>query len=191
MYFPYFQVASPQAYTTLVIRTAADPAGLTSALQARIWALDKDLPISSLASMDDIVSSSMWQPRFSMLLLGAFAGVALVLAAVGIYGVISYSVGQRTHEIGIRMALGAQPRDVLGLVVRQGAVLATAGLLIGLAGALAITRLLASLLYGVKTTDPLTFFAVSLLLAGVALFASYVPARRASKIDPILALRHD
>ena len=191
MYLPFYQIPAPQSYTTLVVRTAADPAGLTNALQARIWALDKDLPISSLASMEDIVSNSMWQPRFSMLLLGAFAGLALMLAAVGIYGVISYSVSQRTHEIGIRMALGAQPSDVLHLVVRQGAAMAAAGVVIGLAGALALARLLTSLLYGISPTDSLTFVAVALLLAGVAAAASYIPARRASRIDPILALRHE
>ncbi|HYM11188.1 MAG TPA: ABC transporter permease [Bryobacterales bacterium] len=191
MYLPYYQTASPQAYTTLVVRAAADPAMLVKALPAAIWSLDKDLPISGLASMEDIVSNSMWQPRFSMLLLGSFAAVALLLASVGIYGMMSYAVSQRTHEIGIRMALGARPRDVLTMVIRQGAALAAIGLALGLAGSLVLTRLLSSLLYQVSTTDPPTFAAISALLAAVALAASYLPARGATKVDPLAALRYE
>ncbi len=191
MYLPYYQTPSPQSYTTLVVRTIATPLSLTSALQNEIWAIDKDLPISGVAAMEQVVANSTWQPRFSMLLLGGFAGVALVLAAVGIYGVMSYAVSQRTHEIGIRMALGARPGDVLRMVVGRGLVLAGSGVVFGLGGAFALTRWISSLLYQVSTTDPVTFAGTAVLLGAVALVACYVPARRATRVDPMVALRYE
>jgi putative ABC transport system permease protein len=141
--------------------------------------------------MEQVVTQANARPRFYLLLLGTFAAVALILAAVGIYGVISYSVSRRRHEIGLRMALGAGQRDVLRLVVRQGMRVALAGAGAGLAGALLLTRLMSTLLYGVGSTDPLTFSLVTLVLTAVALVASYIPARRATRIDPLVALRHD
>ncbi len=140
--------------------------------------------------MEEIIAESVSQPRFRVMLFGMFAALALVLAAMGIYGVISYFVAQRTHEIGIRMALGAQHSNVLKLVVGQGMALTLMGLVIGLAGAFALTRVMSSLLYRVSATDPLAFGGVSLLLAGVALLACYIPARRATRMDPMVALRH-
>jgi putative ABC transport system permease protein len=141
--------------------------------------------------MDDSVSASLSPERFSVLLLAGFAGLALLLAVVGIYSVMSYSVSRRTHEIGIRMSLGASRADVLRLVVRQGMVLAVAGAAVGIAGALVLSRLMTSLLYGVAPTDPITFAAVSALLVVVALAASYIPARRAMRVEPMVALRHE
>jgi putative ABC transport system permease protein len=141
--------------------------------------------------MDERLSKSVAQRRFQMLLLGVFAGIALVIATVGIYGVISYAVSQRTHEIGIRMALGAQERDVLRMVVRRGMHLTFIGVAIGLAAALALTRIMQNLLFNVSATDPATFSLIALLLIGVALIASYIPARRATKVDPLQALRHE
>jgi putative ABC transport system permease protein len=141
--------------------------------------------------MDDSVSASLSPERFSVLLLAGFAGMALLLAVVGIYSVMSYSVSRRTHEIGIRVSLGASQSDVLLLVVRQGMLLALAGAVIGIAGALVLSRLMTSLLYGVAPTDPITFAAVSILLVIVALAASYIPARRATRVDPMVALRHE
>ena len=195
-YFPYRQVPDiflPQMAEnlTLVTRTTGDPVGLTSAIKDQVLAVDKDQPVSNVRTMEQIVSDSIAQQRFSMLLLGLFAAVALVLAGVGIYGVMSYSVAQRTHEMGIRMALGARATDVLGMVVKQGMMLAALGVVIGLAAAFLLTRLMASLLYGVSATDPLTFIAISLLLAGVALGACFIPARRATKVDPMVALRYE
>ncbi len=190
MYVNHAQTPSPM--TNIVVRAnGGDSSKLTAAIRNEVQALDKDLPIYNIKTMEQRVSESAAQPRFRTLLLGLFACIALLLASVGIYGVISYSVTQRTHEIGIRLALGAQASDVLRLVVKQGMALALIGIVIGLVAAFAVTRVMASLLYGVSATDPLTFVGVSVLLAGVALVACLVPARRATKVDPMIALRHD
>ena len=182
---------TPRGQVNLVVRTQSDPAAVTSAVKNEVQALDKDLPIYSPKTMAQRVSESAAAPRFRTMLLGLFAGLALVLAGVGIYGVIAYSVTQRTHEIGIRMALGAQRRDILKLILGRGIVLTLIGVGIGLCGALLMTRVMASLLFGVSATDPVTFFGVSLLLMAVALLASYLPARRATRVDPMVALRYE
>jgi ABC-type antimicrobial peptide transport system permease subunit len=147
--------------------------------------------IYNLQTFDEIISKSLAAQRFSMILLGVFAALALLLASVGIYGVISYVVGQRTHEIGIRLALGAEPLHILRLILGRGGVLALTGVGVGLASALGLTRLMASLLYGVRATDPLTFVGVAILLTLIALAACYIPARRATKVDPMVALRYE
>jgi putative ABC transport system permease protein len=190
VYVPYQQV--PWFGAALVIRASSgDPMSLKKDLQQAIWEVDKDLPVSGADTVEHHLSALVAEPRLYTLLLGVFAGVALILASVGIYGVMSYSVTERTHEIGIRMALGAKQRDVLALVVRQGLMLALIGVAIGLAVAFALTRVMSSLLYGVSASDPMTFAAISLLLASVALLACYLPARRATKVDPMVALRYE
>ncbi|MGH9838506.1 MAG: ABC transporter permease [Blastocatellia bacterium] len=173
----------------LVARTAVDPAAMTAAVTREIHALDAELPVYDVSTMKQRLHDALAKRRFSMLLLGIFAAVAMTLAAIGIYGVMSYWVNQRRHEIGIRMALGAEQRNILQLVLRQALALVGAGIAIGLASAFALTRLMASLLFGVSATDLLTFGVISLLLAGIALVASYLPARRATKVDPLVALR--
>jgi putative ABC transport system permease protein len=188
MYLPYEQ-SDEFVPRDLVVKTEGEPLALAPAVRGEVWGIDRHQPVSNVAAMQDLVSESLARQRFSVLLLGAFAGVALVLAAVGIYGVMSYSVAQRTHEIGVRMALGARPRDVLGLAVGQGLKLVLAGVVIGVASALAMTRVMASLLFQVSPADPATYAAISLTLAGVATAACLVPARRAAKVDPLIALR--
>jgi putative ABC transport system permease protein len=164
---------------------------MTSAIRGEIAALDKDLPIYNTQTMEHIVAESVARQRLATLLLGIFAALALILASVGIFGVLAYIVTQRTHEIGIRIALGAQKEDVLKLVIGQGITLALIGIAIGVAGALALTRVMTSLLYGVSAVDPIVFASVSLLLITVALFACYIPARRAMCVDPMIALRFE
>jgi putative ABC transport system permease protein len=176
---------------TLTVRTVSDPLSLVAAARSQVQVVDKDVPAYNIRTMAQLRALSAAPRRFQMILLGCFAGLALLLAAVGLYGVMSYAVTQRTHEIGIRMALGAQSRDVLKLVVSQGLVLTAAGVMIGLVAAFGLSRLIASLLYGVSATDPATFLLVSLLLVAVALLACYLPARRASKTDPMVALRYE
>ena len=183
--------ASPFAYLTLVVRTTRDPATLAPSIRRAIHSLDSNVPISEVQTMDQVVAAATGQSRFYLILLGAFATLALVLAGVGIYGVMSYSVSRRRHEIGIRMTLGAQGQDVLKLVVFDGMVLALAGVVAGVTGALVLTRLMAGLLYGTEPTDPATFIAVVLVLIGVAVAASYLPARRAIKVDPMTAMRYE
>ena len=172
----------------VVVRTAGDPAAFAATVRHEVQALDKDQPVYNVRTMDDVVANSLGTRRVSMQLFAVFAAAALLLAAIGIYGVMAYSVTQRTQEIGIRMALGAQKSDVLGLVIRQGMMLTGIGVAVGLAGAFALTRLIANLLFGVAATDPLTFFAIPLLLLFVALVACYLPARRAARLDPKIAL---
>jgi len=190
MYLPYRQRGffSPE---DLVVKTDVDPASMAATVRNAVWQIDKDQPVSNIRTMEEILLDSIARQRFSMLLLAIFAGVALLLAAVGIYGVMSYSVAQRTHEIGIRMALGAQTGAVLKLAVGYGLKLVIAGVVIGLVAAFALTRVMSTLLYGVTATDPTTFALISLLLVGVAALASYIPARRATKVDPIIALRYE
>jgi putative ABC transport system permease protein len=188
IYVPHAQ-DSHWNFMGLVIRTAGDPAAFASTLRREVQALDKDQPVYSVRTMDDVVANSLGTRRVSMQLFTVFAIAALLLAAVGIYGAMAYSVTQRTQEIGIRMALGAQKSDVLRLVVRQGMTLAAIGVIAGLAGAFGLTRVIANLLFGVGASDPATFIAISLLLVGVAFIACYLPARRATLVDPIEALR--
>jgi predicted permease len=188
IYLSYRQLRD-LAPNALVIRTSVDPLSLANAVRNAIWAVDKDQPVSDIESMEHIVAGAVARQRFSMLLLGLFAGLALVLAAVGIYGVMSYSVTQRRREIGIRMALGAQKHDVLAMTLRQGLRLTFLGLAIGMTGALLLTRLMSALLFGVSATDPITFGAITLILAAVAVLASYIPALRSMKVDPVIALR--
>lgn len=185
------EAASHVSYITLVARTSGDPAALAPSMKEAAWSFDRNLAISQVVTMDGVVAEANAQPRFEMLLLTIFAAVALVLATVGIYGVISYSASRRTHEIGVRMSLGASPFDVLLLVVRQGVWLALAGSVTGIFGALLLSRLMAKLLYGVKPTDPATFVAVAAGLGLVAMLACYLPARRAMRIDPMAALRYE
>jgi putative ABC transport system permease protein len=174
-----------------VIRTASDPAALAEAAVGEVHNFDPNLPVTHVMTLDNLFSDSVSPRRFSTFLLGVFAGLALLLAAMGIYGVMSYVVSLRTNEIGIRMALGAQPRDIWRLVIGRGAQLALAGVALGIVGAFALTKLISSLLYAVKPTDPLTFGGVALLLVSVALLACYVPARRAMRVDPMVALRYE
>ncbi|MBV9924274.1 MAG: ABC transporter permease, partial [Acidobacteria bacterium] len=189
MYVPEAQF--PQRAGTFLVRTKGDPAAVVPALRREVASVDKDIPLYNLRTMEQVLSDSLSRRRFQMVLVAAFAGVGLLLAAVGIYGVISYTVAQRSHEIGVRMALGARTGNILRLVVGQGLWLALAGVGLGLVGAFALTRVLTSLLYGVTATDPLTFACVSLGLLGVALLACLLPARRATKVDPMIALRYE
>jgi putative ABC transport system permease protein len=180
-----------RGYLTIVVRAAAGGGELGERLQREIRAMDGSLPVPRIISMEQAIAGTLAQPRFNLLLLNLFAALALVLAAVGLYGVMSYTVARRTREIGIRVALGAGRAQVLKLVVGQGMLMAGIGVVLGIAGALAITRLMASLLFGVATTDPVTFALVPLMLLGVGFLACYLPARRATRLDPMAALRHD
>jgi len=183
------QARSPRNVMTYVVRTAGDPPSLAQEARNAVFAVDRDQPVSSIDTMEQVVSRSLASRRFSMVLLGVFAGLALVLAAVGIYGITSYSVAQRTREMGLRMALGAEPGTVLRMVLREAGTLALVGLATGLLLALAATRVMASLLFGVGSTDPATFAAVAIALALVSLTAAYLPGRRATRVDPMVALR--
>jgi predicted permease len=186
-YLPHSQ------YTTqamnVVVRSSVAPSTLTSAIKKEIRELDPDLPIYNVRTMDDRVQESLARRRFAMTMLALFALLAFALATIGIYGVMAYMVNQGTREIGIRLALGATQSNILRLVVRQGMTLALTGVGIGLAGAFAVTRLMRSLLFGVRSTDPITFVAIAALLSSIALIASYIPARRAARIDPMVSLR--
>jgi len=175
----------------LAVRTSSDPLSLAASVRDQVHQLDKDQSVADMQTLDQVVSASLAQPRLNTLLLAGFAALALMLAAIGVYGVISHSVAQRTREIGIRMALGATRGVVLRMVVGEGLMLTLAGLGVGLVAAAGLARLITSLLYGVPPSDPATFLAVSLLLAGVAFLASYIPARRATKVDPMVALRYE
>ena len=176
---------------TLIVRTTSDPASLAAAVRSKVQEVDPNQPVYDVATMEQRFSQAVAPQRFNALVMAIFAGMAVILAGVGVYGVMAYSVTRRTHEIGIRRALGAQRQDVIGLVLRRGAALVLVGITLSLAGALALTRFLSNLLYGVTFRDPLTFVAVSLILTGVALMASYIPALRATKVDPMVALRHE
>ena len=194
IYFPVLQVpdkflSEAVAGLTLMLRTGPEPLSLVSAVRAQVAGPTQDQPIYAVRTMEQIIARSLAQRRFTMLVLIIFAGTALLLAAVGIYGVMSYAVTRRTHELGIRAALGASRREIVGLVVRQGMRLAAIGMAAGLVAALALTRFMAGLLYGVRPADPATLAAVTLLLGGIALLACYIPARRAAAVDAVVALR--
>jgi putative ABC transport system permease protein len=189
IYWPYQQFG--QIFNRMVVRTDGDPLRFVSAVKSQIWSVDKDQPVSRIQTMDQILSDSVARRRLSVVLLGVFAWIALLLAAAGIYGVVAYSVTQRTREIGIRVALGAERVDVMRLIILQAAKLALAGELIGFLVTLGLTRLMASLLFGIGAADPLTFVGVALLLTSVAFAACYIPARRAMRVDPMVALRYE
>jgi len=179
----------PMPFMTVVLKTAVPPASLADAVRAEVYAVDPNLPLSNVSTLDAIVSKSISQQRFYMLLLVVFASIALLLAAIGIFGVLSYAVSQRTREIGIRMALGASGRTVVSLIVRQAMLLVVCGVAAGTIAALFVSQTMTKMLFSVTPTDPVTFGAVAAVLVGVALLASYLPARKATRVDPIVALR--
>jgi putative ABC transport system permease protein len=187
LYVPQTQM--PTSTMTLIVRTRTEPTVMIDTVRREILAIDNEQAVFNVATMDQVLTESISLRRVSMFLLALFAALALLLAAIGIYGVLAQSVVQRTHEIGIRMALGAQMRDVLILVLGHGMALTALGIIAGLVGALAVTRLITNLLFGVGATDAGMFFAISLLLSAVAFVACYLPARRASRVDPMVALR--
>jgi putative ABC transport system permease protein len=187
VYEPFAQ--APSHFMTLIVRSSTDPSALIPAIRAKVLELDHELPLQRVMTLDKIISNSIRQQRFTSVVLSVFAAVALVLALAGLYGVISYSVAQRTRELGIRVALGAQVSDVLRLVLKQGMTFVLAGEVIGIAGAYALTGLMKGLLFGVTATDKVTFITVAVSLFLVALVACYVPARRATKVDPLIALK--
>jgi putative ABC transport system permease protein len=189
IYVPYWQEPTPSM--TLVARTTGEPIDVAAAARLQVWAVDKDQPIARLRTMEQLVAGTLTSRRFNMLLLIVFAATALMLAAVGLYGVMAYTVTQRTREIGVRVALGAQARDVVRLVIGQGMKLALIGVAMGIAGAWALTRVMSSLLFDVSATDPATFVLIGAVLTGVAGLACYLPARRAAKVDPMVALRYE
>jgi putative ABC transport system permease protein len=181
----------PGLFATVVARTSVEPMSLAQAARDAVWKVDKDQPVWKVRSEEFLLTRNVADKRFLMLLMGIFAALALSITAIGLYGVVSYTVGQRTQEIGIRMALGARTHDILAMILRQGMRMVLIGLAVGLAAAFALTRLMASLLYGTSAADPLAFAAIALLLAGVALVACFVPARRATRVDPMVALRYE
>jgi predicted permease len=198
MYLPFQQSRGFYAGTggqfasmTLVLRTTVEPQSLATAVQETVRSLDRNLPVSNVMSMEQVIADTLWQPRFNLQLIWLFAGLALILAAVGLYGVMSYTVAQRTHEVGLRMALGAQRRDVMKLVVGQGMKLALFGVGAGVVASVALTRLMTTLLFGVSATDFTTYAIIAGLLTLVALLACWIPARRATKVDPMIALRYE
>ena len=191
LYSPYTQISPWKRWMTFVARTQSEPQAMAQTVKQQIWKVDSQLPVTKVKTMNDVSAASFAARRFNMLLLAIFAGLALALGAVGIYGVMSYAVTQRTQEIGIRMALGARAADVLKLIIKNGLALVLIGVVIGVAGAFVLTRLLTTLLFGVSPTDKPTFIAVSVILTFVALAACYLPARRATKVDPLVALRYE
>ena len=192
VYTPFSQSGEAwRHFMTLAIRSSRPAGDLAADVKREVWNIDRQIPVSLVQSMDELMADSLAQQRFNMWLLGLFAALALILAAVGIYGLMSYAVSQRTHEIGIRVAIGAQRRDVLTLVVAEGTKLALFGIVVGVVFALILTRFMTSLLFEVAPTDPITFFGVALLLALTGLLACYIPARRAMRVDPMVALRYE
>jgi ABC-type antimicrobial peptide transport system permease subunit len=196
MYLPYVQLPDfflPQAAqsTSVLVRSSASPLSLVGSIQREVGTLDPDDVVYKVRTMDEMIAGSLAERRFSIVLLSVFAGVALLLATIGIYGVVSYLVGQRTNEIGIRMALGAQQRDILRMVLGQGGKMAAVGVAIGLVASFGLTRLMATMLFGVTATDPFTFGGVAVILLVVVLLACWIPARRAMRVDPMVALRHE
>jgi putative ABC transport system permease protein len=189
VYLPHQQI--PVNGLALIVRAAASPESLTAAVRAKVREIDPDLPVRNVMTMENVVAESIWQPRIYTILFGVFAVVALILATVGIYGVMSYTVSTRTREFGLRMALGAGSGHLLRLILGQGMRLALFGVGVGLVGAFALTRLLKNLLFQVTATDPLSFVLVTALLTLVALAACWLPARRATKVDPLIALRYE
>ncbi len=189
IYIPYTQ--EPMPWQTLVVRTKNDPMALAGLIRHEVAALDPEQPVARVATLDELMEASTAEPRFRTFLLGSFAGVALLLSAIGIYGVMAYTVSRRTREVGVRMTLGARPVDILKLIFGESMTLTLLGVGFGLVGAYAVTRVMKTLLFGVTSTDPFTFTSVTLLLCSVALLASYIPARRAMRVDPMAALRDE
>ena len=181
----------PQRNQILFVRTAGNPADLAASIRGVVASIDRNQPVANIKTLGDVIADTVAPRKFNMMLFTLFAVIAMLLAALGIYGVMAYSVAERTHEVGIRMALGAQKSDVLGLIIRKGMSITLIGIAVGLAIAFALTRLMATLLFGVTPTDAMTFAAVSAFVMLVALFACYIPARRATKVDPLVALRYE